>query len=446
MMGKIYNSALERVVLPLGDRIEGGAFVSRLNQYRREQWLPAPELERLQRERLKRMLEFARNNVSFYKAMPPPVADPFEDIKRFPVMHKRDINENVEQILTQPKEMLIAESGSGSSGIQGTVYMDAAAQASQRAMQMLWFEWSGYRMGDSILQTGMTMNRGFVKGIKDYLLNTAYISAFNLDASAVEVVLRDLEKSPRTYLFGYASSLYVLAETALELDISDIKFARAVSWGDKLFPHFREKIRRAFGCETLDTYGCTEGAMVAAECSNGKYHLSTNQNYIEVVDDQGQPVPRGQMGKVLATRLDNFAMPLIRYYLGDLVELETPDCPLCACGRETPLLRRVIGRDTDIVRTRGGKQMIVHFFTAIFEHVPEIQQFKVVQKNLDGIEIQYIPAENFTATVLPAVESKICAHLGENFPVRWVETEHIEPTGSGKPQIIQSFLKQSVGV
>lgn len=444
MLGTTYNHILEKGVLPLGDKLEGGDFMRWLHQYRQEQWLPGEQLRQLQQKRLNDTLTFARSQVPFYKDITASSGNPFDDIKQFPILTKIKIKENIDQFLTQPKEHLVAESGSGSSGVQGTVYLDRSAQASQRAMQMLWFEWSGYRIGDSILQTGMTLNRGFFKKTKDFLLDTSYVPAFNLDRNAVETILRKVEKTPRRYLFGYASSLYVLAQTALEAGIRNVKFDYAVSWGDKLFTHYRQKIKQAFGCETLDTYGCSEGAMIAGECRQRQFHLSVNQCYIEIVDDDGQPVRAGQMGKVLATRFDNFAMPLIRYYIGDLVELDAEEGAACACGRQLPRLRRVIGRDTDIVKTATGKQLIVHFFTAIFEHIPGISQFKVVQKNLNEMEIHYIPNSDFRYETLLITEKKIHSHLQEKFPIKWIATRRIAPTKSGKPQIIQSFLKQSL--
>ena len=444
MFENTYNQILEKVVLPLGDQIEGGGCMPWLRQYRREQWLPAEELRHLQSQRLSNILKYARAKAPFYKNLSSNLSDPYEDIKQFPILSKTSINKNRDQLLTVPREKLIAESSSGSSGVQGTVYSDKSAQASTRAMQLLWFEWSGYRIGDTVLQTGMTPQRGFIKGMKDYLLNTTYVPAFNLDNREIETILRELEKNPRQFLFGYASSLFVLAQTALELGISNVNFEYAVSWGDKLFSHYREMIRKAFGCETLDLYACSEGAMIAAQCPEGQFHMSVNQSYIEVVDDGGNDVPAGRMGKVLATRLDNFGMPLIRYYLGDLVETEPFLDKQCHCGRQLPILRSVIGRDTDIVVTKSGKRMIVHFFTAIFEHVPEICQFKVVQKNLNEIEIHFIRGENFSRVTLATLENKIHAHLGEKFPIRWIETHEILPTASGKPQIIQSSIKQAL--
>jgi phenylacetate-CoA ligase len=444
MFSSIYNRALEHVVMPVGDRLEGGSFLDWLRKYRREQWLPIDDLRRIQRERLWRMLSHASSNIPFYKGIDAE-PDPFEWLKRFPIVRKSDIKNNVDLMVTRPKETLVAESGSGSSGIQGTVYMDRSAQASQRAMQMLWSEWSGYRMGDSILQTGITPDRRLVKRAKDFFLKTDYMLAFDLTPASISAILARTRINPRQYLFGYASSLYVLAEAAADLGISDINFKYAVSWGDKLFPHYRRKIREVFSCDVLDTYGCTEGAMVGAECTHGRFHLSINQCLIEIVDDHGRQVPRGEFGKVLVTRLDNFAMPLIRYYLGDLAELDPGEFSVCPCGRSLPLLRRVIGRDTDIVRTASGKSLIVHFFTGIFEHVPQIRQFKVVQKDLDGISIYYIPGTDFVPEVLDRIEKQIRGHLNENFPIEWIETSKIEPTKSGKPQIIQSFLEQDRG-
>ena len=443
MLSSVYSYALERAVMPFGDRLNGGRFMHWLRRYRAEQWLPAGEMRTLTRDRLGVMLAYARSTVPFYKGIENLSADPFDDLQRFPIVSKFDVKRHLPDLITQPLTTLIAESGSGSSGIHGTVYVDKSAQASQRAMQMLWFEWAGYRMGDSILQTGITPERGFLKGTKDVLLNTRYISAFDLGEEALREVLQNLQKKPRKYLFGYASSLDVLAKAALERGFDDIHFDHAVSWGDKLFPHYRQSVRDAFGCGVSDTYGCTEGAMIAAQCSEGSYHLSVNQCHVEIVDDDGIPVPDGELGNVVATRLDNFAMPLIRYRLGDIAAIESSRTAVCKCGRRTPSLKGLIGRDTDLVVSPSGKKMIVHFFTGIFEHVPEVRQFKVVQKSVDEVEIQFIPGESFSDSVLLRVEERINSRLNERLPVKWSRVESIAASGSGKPQIIESFLKGS---
>jgi phenylacetate-CoA ligase len=146
------------------------------------------------------------------------------------------------------------------------------------------------------------------------------------------------------------------------------------------------------------------------------------------------------MGYVLITRLDCYTMPLIRYYLGDIAQKPANPKP-CPCGRHFSQLERIIGRDTDIVFTPSGKSMIVHFFTGILEFVPEIKQFRVIQREISSIEMEYIPDKNFSEEVLKKVEHEIHSHLGEPFPITFRKVSEIPATASGKPQIIQSFLK-----
>jgi phenylacetate-CoA ligase len=440
VLGSVYSYTLEHAVMPFGDRLNGGRFMHWLRRYRAEQWLPADKMRELTHDRLSSILTYARHEVPYYRKNIDVSSDPFYDLSQFPVVTKTEIKKNVQDLITRPLTDMIAESGSGSTGVQGTVYVDKSAQASQRAMQMLWFEWAGYRMGDSILQTGITPDRGLLKGTKDILLNTKYISAFDLGPKAIADVLNDLRRRPRKFLFGYASSLHVLANEALERGIEDIRFEHAVSWGDKLFENYRESVRKAFGCRVTDTYGCTEGAMIAAQCSEGSYHLSVNQCHVEILDDHGAPLPDGEIGNVVATRLDNFAMPLIRYRLGDIAAIEPAADTFCKCGRQTPLLNGLIGRDTDVVVTASGKKMIVHFFTGIFEHVPEIRQFKIVQESVDQIKIEFIPDQGFSDSVLKTLEKRMNSRLNERLPITWSRVEKISASGSGKPQIIQSSM------
>jgi phenylacetate-coenzyme A ligase PaaK-like adenylate-forming protein len=62
---------------------------------------------------------------------------------------------------------------------------------------------------------------------------------------------------------------------------------------------------------------------------------------VEVLDEEGRPCAPGETGRVVATSLNNFAMPLIRYETGDTAEVGAP----CPCGRGLPVLTRIMGRD-----------------------------------------------------------------------------------------------------
>ena len=68
-------------------------------------------------------------------------------------------------------------------------------------------------------------------------------------------------------------------------------------------------------------------------------------------------------------------------------------------------LQKIVGRDTDVVHTPGGKALIVHFFTGVFEHLPQIKQFRIIQKKVGEIEIEFIPSETFSQTYIQKNEN-----------------------------------------
>jgi phenylacetate-CoA ligase len=437
---KSYNAILENSILPVGDIVLGTEYISTLRKWRKIQNYSELQLKKLQKENLRNLLDHAQHNIPFYKKF---TTDSGRlELKNLPVLTKPIIRDNIDSMLWHPdrKLKLISEKSSGSSGIQGEVFVSRKEQSVFQAIQTLTWEWAGYKPGRSLLQTGMTLKRGVVKSLKDFLFDTQYVSAFNLDKGSVGDILKYI---PRDTLFfgGYASSLWVFAETAKELNIGDIKFEGVISWGDKMFPHYRERIEKQFNTRVYDTYGTTEGFMIAGQKDLPYHYILSPHVYLELLDDKGNEVPDGEIGHVVVTRLDAFEMPLIRYYLGDLaIKLPRDKYPEKR-DLQFPLLEMIIGRDTDIVITPSGKKMIVHFFTGIFEHIPEILQFRVIQHTLDEMTIEYIPRDIFNSEILDVLKKKIHDYLQEPFPIAFVEVKSIPSTPSGKPQIILSTIK-----
>lgn len=435
-----YNRVLEDILLPIGDRIAGTRFMQELSKWRELSLLGKDELKELERKNLRELIKHCRENIPFYRNLKlPETEDPYELIKHFPILTKKIVKDNVDELIYGDKSKLIKESSSGSSGIQGSVYMSKREESVNRAIQVLWWEWAGYRIGDGIIQTGMTTKRNLEKQIKDLFFRTDYYIAFGLDEDKIRKALERQITHPKKMLLGYASSLYLFAKIANESGMDNVRFESVVSWGDKMFAHYRKLIESQFNTKVYDTYACTEGFMIAAQCSEGSYHIMSPQTYLEILDDNGMPVKPGEQGRVIVTRLDSRVMPLVRYSLGDLAVMES-DEKTCRCGKSLPLMNNIIGRDTDIVKTSSGKYLIVHFFTAIFEHIPEIKQFRVIQRNLDGIEIEYIASETFSPEILGKIESQIFGKLEEKIKIEFREVFQIPNSPSGKPQIIQSLL------
>ncbi len=440
----LYNLFLEKIILPLGDILVGSSFMKELKNLRYQDTLTEEQLEQLQKEKLSKLLFYAVNNSTHYaKFKDMYEEDPVKFLKKFPILDKTTLRNNTDNLLTKNKSDLVVQRSSGSSGVQTTVYFDKKEQSIQRAYQIRWWEWAGYQIGDPILQTGITPKRGTLKKIKDLLFQTYYLPAFTHSEKNALAAFKWVSCKTNVVLAGYASSLYVLAEIAKK-NKQKLHFKTAISWGDKLFDHYRKSIEKTFETQVYETYASSEGFMIAAQKDLPYMYIMSTDVYVEIVDDNGEEVPDGQLGHVIVTKLNNFSMPLIRYRIGDLaIKLHRKDYPKQR-KYAYPLLQKVIGRDTDLIKTRSGKYMVVHSFTGIIEHYPEIKQYTVLQKELDGIVIQYIADKNFETKILDAIEHEIRKSLQEDdFYIYFEKVESIAPTVSGKPQIIQSLLRKS---
>ncbi len=434
-MQHIRNRLLEKLILPMGDGILGGSFMNELKELR-----TMTGQSHIQMQKLKNVLDHATENSPYYRNFHVQKKDdPVAYLRQFPILTKADLRQHTADMLTQPMEGLTRECSSGTSGFQSIVHWTKREQSQHRATQLLWWEWAGYRIGDPLVQTGITPDRKLIKGIKDKLFNTYYLQAFSHSQEDVTKAFAWAKKKKDPVLAGYASSLYVLAQFAEKMDVN-LHFKTAISWGDKLFPHYRKLIESVFSTRVHETYGSAEGLMMGAQ-KDLDYMYQMNSNvFMELLDDDGQPVKEGEMGHVIVTNLNAYAMPLIRYRIGDLARMLPKENYPSQRELQFPLIEKVIGRDTDLVRTPGGKMMVVHSFTGIFEHIPQISQFKIIQDKLEGITIEFVRGDGYTEELLGKVEANILHNIREPFEIIFREMKAISPSPSGKPQLIVSKI------
>lgn len=232
------NTLLEKIILPLGDKVVGGEFIHWLNQFRSLQTQSESSVEQLADEKLAALLQFAVQNTTYYKEIAEKVGKSADQIRLqdFPILEKVTIREKTNDLLSRPADSLIKNSSSGSTGFQTSVYWSKREQSINRATQILWWEWAGYKIGDPILQTGINPSRTLIKSIKDKIFDTYYLQAFAHTKEEVKEALIWASKKKEPVLAGYASSLYVIAEFAEEFGIQ-VNFKTAISWGDKMFAH-----------------------------------------------------------------------------------------------------------------------------------------------------------------------------------------------------------------
>jgi phenylacetate-CoA ligase len=406
---------LRHVILPAGDVAFGQGLMRRLRFLERAQWWDPERLGVHREQALKSLLKIADQEVPFYRdlmhnaGIKPGELSRSRDLRDLPIVTKGMLRAAYPHNTTRSTGQSTYDvSSSGSTGTNFWVKEDAETAGSYRAPFLLALEWAGWRIGEPHLQTGMTLSRSRDRKLKDSLLRCHYVAAFDLSDSHLDVALDLLERYRIEHLWGYPGSLYCLAQRAQKRGWNR-SLRSAVTWGDNLYSHYRQTIERAFGTRVFDTYGCGEGMQVAAQCGTGNtYHVHTPDVVVECLDDDGHPVGPGQLGNLILTRLHPGPMPLIRYQVGDVGVMG--GTRICECGRGYEIMESIQGRDTDMVMTPSGNRLIVHFFTGVLEHFPEIDSFQVVQEHIDSIVVRVVPAAGFSkdtaATMVRRLQEK----------------------------------------
>jgi phenylacetate-CoA ligase len=208
-----------------------------------------------------------------------------------------------------------------------------------------------------------------------------------------------------------------------------------------LWPHQREIVEDVFGIKVFDRYGCREVAHIAGEChEHDGLHVSADRVLLEIVDNNNRPCAPGETGRILVTDLDNYGMPLIRYDIGDRAVVAEPSA--CACGRGLPKIEGVKGRTLEIVVTPDGRQIGGTFWTLLLRSRPGFRQFQVVQEEINGVVIKFVPNSELTESTLTYFTARIEEYCGQDFRVAYAEQDKIDLTASGKQRVIVSKLKQ----
>jgi phenylacetate-coenzyme A ligase PaaK-like adenylate-forming protein len=123
---------------------------------------------------------------------------------------------------------------------------------------------------------------------------------------------------------------------------------------DRLSPEGREIAERR-GSTVYSVYGAMEAGTIGFQCEqrNG-FHLNIDLCVVRTVDGHGRDVPAGEPGDIVISALDNRAMALLNFSLGDRAVLSAEPCP---CGRSLPLLARLEGRRSESVRLADGREL-----------------------------------------------------------------------------------------
>jgi phenylacetate-CoA ligase len=250
--------------------------------------------------------------------------------------------------------------------------------------EQLAFHNAGMDENDKVLIT-VTIDKCFIAGLAYYIgLNSIGAASVRVGPRSPELLIKMAEVTAPTAIIGvptYLDKVFDIAATeGNESVFKTVKklicIGEPVKEKDLSLNAIGKRLRQKYNADIFSTYGITELAISFCECRLSKGgHIHPELIHVEIVDDDGNPVPDGVEGEVVATTFNVEGMPLIRFRTGDISFIV--DDGLCGCGLRSKRLGPVTGRKKQKLKIKGTSvypQMIIN----VMEEIEYIDNFVLI--------------------------------------------------------------------
>ncbi len=415
-------------------------------QLQQTQWWPEERLLARQLEQIRLLGEFARRTAPFYAGRLDTITGlapgslTLDAFRRVPVLKRADIQDVGEGLFSRapPPEHggIHRMRTSGSTGEPVHVRTTDVAGMMNTAVSLRYHLWHRRDFtGKNIIIKGLKSNIDVQKG-ESWVLGypTGPSMAFNQTLPPNDLFDMVIREDPH-YLQCRPYALGELIRRSRELGVKPGRLREVRTVSEVLGDELRRQCRHAWGVPVSDNYSSEEFGILAVQCPDHPWnHVQSEKVLLEVLDDEGRPCPPGKLGRVVVTALHNFATPLIRYDLGDYGELG----PACPCGRGLPVLRRIAGRERNLVVLPTGEKIfpVLDSDSVIF-NLP-IRQYQMIQKTLEMIEMKLVVERPLKAAEERQLREYYCRSFGHPFRFQFVYVDEIARAASGKYEVFRS--------
>lgn len=449
----LYTSLCSSLLFPLHERLKRHQSVALRRRLEQSQWLSPQAIEAERIARLRGFLVQIGRDVPYYQALfdrigfDPEAVTQVGDLQRLPLLTKAVIRDNGDSMKARGHGPLSRYNTGGSSGEPLIFYIGKARKSHDVAAKWRATRWWGVDIGDpELVVWGSPIELGSQDRLRvwrDRLMRSHLLPAFEMSPDNLDRFVATIRQQRPAMLFGYPSSLSLIAGHAqaqgIAMDDLGIKVAFVTS--EKLYDAQREIISRVFGCPVANGYGARDAGFIAHECPSGSLHISAEDIIVETVRPDGTAADAGEAGEIVVTHMATAEFPFVRYRTGDVGVLSGENC---ACGRGLPVLSEVQGRTTDFVVARDGT--VMHGLALIYtvRDLPGVERFKIVQESLDRTEVLLVVNPHFAPESVARIERDFKARLGADVTVAVSIVTDIPAEKSGKFRYVVSKVSGGV--
>lgn len=415
-------------------------------QLEQTQWWPPERLREHQYRQLGRLLEHARAHVPYYRERlsaggyrPGAVVD--DDVyATLPILTRAEVIGKGTALYSAgiPESHAPAADGqtSGSTGMPLRFRTTALTQLMWNAFNLRDHVWHRRDLGLKLAT--IRPDRGFRDGgghtapAWSAALAEACVtgpSSLLHSSNPIDRQIEWLAGEDPDYLLTLPSNLHELAREMHRRDVRLARLREARTFGEALRAETRAECGSLMGVKVVDLYTSQEAGYLALQCpDHDHYHVQSENVILEVLDPEDRPCAPGAIGKVVISTLHNFAMPLIRYEIGDYAEAGAA----CPCGRGLPVIRRVLGRERNLALAPDGGKYYPSFAAESWSHIAPIRQVQLVQTSPREITVNLVAARPLEPAEQESLVLALRRTLGHPYELSLAYRDQIRRSASGK--------------
>lgn len=412
--------------------------------------LTIEELKNKQNDELTKFIKYAHKNSKYYNDLYDYTVienfDGIKDLHKLPILDKEALRENILDVYTISKNKGIISKTGGTTGKSlEVVYTEDDMQLRFAHLDNFRAEY-GYELGKrtawfsgkKILNSRNVKNNIFWK--YDFIHKVRYYSTFHCSGRNLGHILKDLEKFNPEYIVGFPSNLYDIADYGIRNNLPYKRALKAIfPTAETVTNEVRKQIETFFRSKIYDQYASSEGAPFIFECKNGNLHLELRSGVFEVLNKNNEP--DNKKGRLVVTSFSTHGTPLIRYDIGD--ELELFDEPiLCNCGNNNPVVKKIHGRISDFIYSPYTGKINLGNISNSTKGVKGLIRFQVVQNIETRVEIfMVIDKKTYNEKSKKVFLQNLHDRFGEEMIIHINYTDEIKKEASGKYRLIKNNIK-----
>ncbi|MEM3424987.1 MAG: hypothetical protein QXI42_04120 [Thermoproteota archaeon] len=427
--------------------MENWFMISRVLRYcyelSRNQWLKPGELRKLQEKRLRAIVRHAYGKAQLYHSklnsvgLKPEDIRTIEDLKKIPFVTKQEVRDGIPGRSIAKGyglENCVQASTSGTSGGPMPVFYDRrfldysvanwyfrkiVAIGLSPLDKMVSIEYGTPEPSDVNREKTMMSRGAKPKSMGRVALGPAASMLSRLRkririTDNAEEVLAEIVKFQPKLIDGNTSYLRVVAETIIDKGVKEVHPKAVRGDGEVLDGPTRKFLENVFECDVFDEYSAWDFGHGAWECVRREgYHIDADLLIMEIIRD-GEPAAPGEQGEIVVTGLLNYAMPLIRYKVGDVGILGED---VCSCGRGLPILKSVEGRMVDCFRLSNGRIVTPKTIMTTIQDCPGVSRYQAVQEGTNKVTIELMRRKDDPEVSVEELVARCRGILGDDVKI-----------------------------